>query len=258
MKNTVTTMVVALLFLPNVSMSQDQMAFIPSGIYTPLYEAQEDTLQIIVDPMNMDVYPVTNEDYLEFVMEYPKWKRSAAKRIFADGSYLTQWSSDSTFNEIVDQSPVTNISWFAARAYCKCKEKRLPTVAEWEYVAAASEMSRDGKNEDEYNQRILDWYSKPNPETLPAVGSTFKNYYGIYDMHGLVWEWVDDFNTALVTGESRGDSELNRNLFCGSGALGSSDFLDYPAFLRYGFRSSLKANYSVTNLGFRCVKNSKK
>jgi sulfatase modifying factor 1 len=44
-----------------------------------------------------------------------------------------------------------------------------------------------------------------------------------------------------------------RNLFCGSGALGASSFDDYAAFMRYAFRSSLKAHYTVPNLGFRCA-----
>ena len=72
-------------------------------------------------------------------------------------------------------------------------------------------------------------------------------------MHGLVWEWVDDYNTALVTGESRGDSGLDRNLFCGSESVGSSDPKDYAAFMRFAFRSSLEAKYTVRNLGFRCA-----
>jgi formylglycine-generating enzyme required for sulfatase activity len=90
-------------------------------------------------------------------------------------------------------------------------------------------------------------------DALPPVRSTFRNVFGIWDMHGLVWEWVSDFNTALVTGESRADSGLDRQLFCGSGSSGASDFSDYAAFMRYAYRSSLRGNYTVANLGFRCA-----
>jgi formylglycine-generating enzyme len=69
-----------------------------------------------------------------------------------------------------------------------------------------------------------------------------------------VWEWVDDFNTALVTGESRADTGLERTLFCGAGAVSARDLTNYPAFMRAGFRSSLHASYVVPNLGFRCAK----
>ena len=80
------------------------------------------------------------------------------------------------------------------------------------------------------------------------------NYWGVYDLHGLVWEWVSDFSTAMVTGDARADSELDRQLFCGSGAVGARDLTDYATFMRYGFRSSLKADYCIHNLGFRCAK----
>ena len=69
-----------------------------------------------------------------------------------------------------------------------------------------------------------------------------------------MWEWVDDFNTAMVTGESRGDSALDRDLFCGAGSLGVNDPNDYAAFMRFALRSSLKANNTTTALGFRCAR----
>ena len=64
---------------------------------------------------------------------------------------------------------------------------------------------------------------------------------------------VEDFNTALVTGESRGDTGLERRLFCGAGSIGSADSKDYASFMRFAFRSSLKAAYTTKNLGFRCA-----
>ena len=79
------------------------------------------------------------------------------------------------------------------------------------------------------------------------------NDAGVWDLHGLVWEWVEDFNSSLVTGESRADAALERSLFCGSGALGASAFLDYAAFMRQALRSSLRASYTMRNLGFRCA-----
>jgi formylglycine-generating enzyme required for sulfatase activity len=68
-----------------------------------------------------------------------------------------------------------------------------------------------------------------------------------------VWELVDDFNTALVTGESRGDSQLDDSLFCGAGAASSVDPSDYAAFMRYALRTSYQAHYTMTSMGFRCA-----
>ena len=88
---------------------------------------------------------------------------------------------------------------------------------------------------------------------LPAAGDGRPNVYGVRDLLTLVWEWVDDFNTVLVTGESRADTGLERTLFCGAGAAGARDLENYPAFMRAGMRSSLRASYVVPNLGFRCA-----
>jgi formylglycine-generating enzyme required for sulfatase activity len=128
----------------------------------------------------------------------------------------------------------------------------LPTLDEWEYAAMADQNSPDARKKETYNQLILDWYEAPKTFNN-SIGSTFKNYWGIYDLHGLVWEWTMDFNSVLISGESRKDVDKDSNLFCGSAAVGASDLMNYAAFMRYAFRGSLKANYSIRNLGFRCA-----
>jgi len=229
------------------------MVLISGGTYVPLYKKEDESGKQIVKPFYMDIYPVTNKEFLEFVEANPKWRRSNVKKIFADKFYLKHWAGDLQLGNINPNSPVTNISWFAAKAYAEWRGKRLPTIAEWEFAAGASKTKPDAFDDEENINRIQKWYSQKSPEKLPAVGSTEKNYWGLYDLFGLIWEWNYDFNTALVTGESRGDSNLERNLFCGSGSASARDVKNYPAFMRYGFRSSLKANYTVHNLGFRCV-----
>ena len=148
---------------------------------------------------------------------------------------------------------MTFLSWFAAKAYAQWRGKRLPTVAEWELVAEAGYTTPDGEKDSEFKRALLDWYSSP-VQTLANVGMSRTNYWGIHDLHGLVWEWVADFNTSMVTGDARGDTGLDRQLFCGSGSVGVRDVSNFAAFMRYGFRSSLKADYCVHNLGFRCAK----
>lgn len=231
------------------------MVLIPSGFFKPLYKDDSLGKKIPVQSFYLDATPVTNHDFLLFVKANPKWKRSHVKRLFADTTYLHNWKSDDSLGELAPQkSPVIYVSWYAAKAYCAWKGKRLPTVAEWEYVAGVSENNIEGYNDTEFLQRILTWYAKPSPKVIPSVKSVFKNMFGVYDMHGLVWEWTSDFNSILVSGESRGDTGLERNFFCGSGSLRSSDFKDYAAFMRYGFRGSLQAEYTTSSLGFRCAK----
>ena len=150
--------------------------------------------------------------------------------------------------------PVLWVSWFAAKAYADRAGKRLPTTAEWEYVAKASADSPEGALAPEFKNRLLLLYSRPGPARIRAVGQEPANWWGVHDLHGMVWEWVSDFNSSFVTGDSRGDTGIERQLFCGAAANGATDPSDYPGFMRYALRSSLKASYTINNLGFRCVK----
>jgi sulfatase modifying factor 1 len=231
------------------------MVLVPDGVYRPMFRAETDPQEVPVKAFALDILPVTNGDFLEFVRANPRWQRSQVKRIFADESYLKHWAGDlDSGTNAPANVPVTQISWFAAKAYAQWKGKRLPTVAEWEYAAAASPTRADGDNDAGFKLQILGWYSTPAMAKLPAAGSDRTNYWGVHDLHGLLWEWVADFNTAMVTGDARGDTGLDRQLYCGSGSQGARDVQNYPAFMRYGFRSSLKANYCIHNLGFRCAK----
>ncbi|HXG49085.1 MAG TPA: formylglycine-generating enzyme family protein [Methylomirabilota bacterium] len=231
------------------------MTLVPAGRYLPLFRTEQEPKEIPVAAFWLDVLPVTNGDYLEFVRAHPKWRRSQVKRLFADVDYLKRWAGDLEpgTNAPLD-APVTHVSWFAAKAYCAWKGKRLPTTAEWEYAAAASPTRADGENDPEFVREVRAWYSTPAPAAPPPVGQRRANLFGVHDLHGLIWEWVADFNTAMVTGDARGDTGLDRQLFCGSGAEGAKDRSNFPAFMRYGFRSSLKANYTIHNLGFRAAR----
>ncbi len=235
---------------------QSKMVKIDGGTYIPLYG--RDSMQVTISDFQMDVYPVTNQEYLEFVKKYPKWKRSKVKKLFADDNYLRDWKSDTLLNTNQSlKAPITNISWFAAKDYCECIGKRLPTLDEWEYVAMANKEIPDARRLKTYNEFILSWYEKPKTSNND-IGSTFKNYWKVYDLHGLVWEWTYDFNSVLISGESRKDVDNDSNLFCGSAAVGTTDLMNYAAFMRYAIRGSLNANYTMKNLGFRCVKDENK
>lgn len=231
------------------------MAAIPAGIYRPLFRALGEPKEVPVRSFYMDQLPVTTGDYLEFVRVNPSWRRSRAKSIFADPMYLKNWAGDLEPGAGLSlKSPVTHVSWFSAKAYAKWKGKRLPTSAEWEYAAGASASRPDGDKDSAFRQEILRWYT--TLAAAPAeVGQRPANFWGVSDLHGLVWEWVLDFNGAMLTGDSRADAGgLERGLFCGGGSQGTRDMMDYPAFMRLGFRSSLSADYCVHNLGFRCAK----
>ncbi len=228
-----------------------QMTLIKEGVYIPLYGT--DSGEVEVSSFYLDTYPVTNAEYITFLKENPKWRKSNVVTLFADDMYLNQFQGDLMLKKgILKEAPVTYVSWFAAKEYCKCQGKRLPTIDEWEYVAMADEKSKDARKKDKYNQYILSWYEQPYTQGR-KVGSTFKNYWGVYDIHGLIWEWTEDFNSIIISGSNR-EGNVSNNLYCGGAALGASNKMDYAAFMRYAFRASIKGNYAMKNLGFRCAK----
>lgn len=223
---------------------------IPAGEYVPLYTTDKTARKVAA--FRLDVTSVTKRDYLAFVTKNPKWQRSKVSKLFADESYLKDWKSDLDPGTDLD-SPVTYVSWFATRAFAKSHGKRLPTVDEWEYVAQADASKANATADDSYTQKILNWYGARPVHPLPSPSTFPPNFHGVRALHGLMWEWVEDFNNAMVTGESRGDSGIERNLFCAGGALSATDVRNYAAFMRYAFRSSLKGKYTTANLGFRCA-----
>jgi len=230
------------------------MLLISGGVYKPLYDNGGDVEGVALAPFYMDENPVTVGDFLEFVTANPTWRKSVISPLFSEESYLLLWKDDLNPGSLGRKEPVTHVSWFAAKAFAKWKGNRLPTIAEWEYVGSAGLRSPDGKTEMDFQKNLLALTNQPKPNPLPDVGGSPPNYWGIRDMHGLLWEWVSDFNSALITGESRADASLERKLYCGSGVVGASDFTDYAAFMRYAFRASVTAAYSGSNLGFRTVR----
>lgn len=226
-----------------------QTAAVKGGGYLPLYGSTDKTI-VKVKSFRMDVRPVTNADYLAFVKKETQWQRSKVKRLLADQSYLKNWTADLAYPPEMAAAPVTNVSWFAARAYCESQGKKLPTTHEWEYAAMAGYDRPDARKDSLYNARILAAYEEPGTY-LKKTGQRRPNYWGIYDMNELVWEWTSDFSSVMLSGENRDNN--NVSLFCGAGSFSASDLMNYAAFMRYAFRNSIKANYTITNLGFRCI-----
>jgi formylglycine-generating enzyme required for sulfatase activity len=220
------------------------MVLIKGNFYTSLFKRAGEKSRQYVKAFYIDVHAVTNEQFLKFVKANPEWSRSNIQRIFADKNYLKDWQDDLILGDKVNPlSPVVNVSWFAANAYSKWAGKRLPTVAEWE-LASSGNFLAGSKSIINTNDKLIKWYSCGLPSQINSIMSTGRNSFGVYDMFGLVREWTYDFS----------DMNINGVAICGAGSSGATDLTNYPAFLRYGFRSSLKAGSTLPNLGFRCAK----
>lgn len=230
------------------------MRLVGPGVYRPLYPASPGEREVGVGAFFLDAKPVTNAEYLAFVVKNPKWRRDRVKRLFADENYLGHWATAESLGSVRPASPVTQVSWFSAKAYCAARGARLPSEPEWELAALASETTADGSADPRWLARILAFYSEPgSARSLRDVGKSKPNFWGVYDMHGLTWEWIYDFGASLVSSDSREKGKADAMRFCGTSGADARDPADYASFMRIAFRSSLEAPYTTARLGFRCA-----
>ena len=141
------------------------------------YDRERPVHLVRVKSFYMGRYPVTNEQYARFLKAVP------------DISEPKYWS-DRSYNQ--PQQPVVGVSWDDARAYAAWAGLRLPSEAEWEYACRAGTTTKycNGDSEDHLDR--VGWYAENSGGTLHPIGEKEHNDYGLYDMHGNVWEWVED------------------------------------------------------------------
>jgi formylglycine-generating enzyme required for sulfatase activity len=160
--------------------------------------------------------------------------------------------------------PVEQVSWNAIQTFIATLNGlgdghyRLPTEAEWEYAARAGsitafangEITQPTGNDPVLN--LMGWYTQNRGSTTHAVGSQDANEWGLYDMHGNVWEWVQDWygpygSKAVVDPQGPTNTRLFR-VFRGGG------WYDYARGCRSATRSKDTPGSSYDNRGFRLLR----
>ena len=243
--------------LPLAGLAAAGYVRLPGGTFRSALK-YEDRESVRIAPFALMETPVTNAQFLAFVQANPQWRRGKAPTVFAEPRYLQHWAGPRALGANAQpQQPVVNVSWFAADAYCKAQGARLPTWNEWEYAAAADELHRDARKDPVWRERILAWYSRSSKAALPRVGLQAASAYGVRDLHGLVWEWTDDYSALLVDADNRKQGDADKTKFCGAGALSMDDRENYAVLMRVAMLSSLDGADVTPNLGFRCARNAR-
>jgi formylglycine-generating enzyme required for sulfatase activity len=225
---------------------------LPGGVFASVLPPSATAKTTRVAPFRMDRALVSNADFAQFLRANPHWRRDRVARLFADEGYLEHWLSATEPGEALAPQPVTQVSWFAASAFCEARGARLPRWYEWEFAAAASETMADARDDPAWRQRVLDWYAKSARGALPAAGASPPNYFGIRDLHGVAWEWVEDAGGMLVSDDGREQGD-GSGRFCGAGAASFEQKENYAMLMRIAMLSSMKAAYSSASMSFRCA-----
>ena len=147
--------------------------------------------------------------------------------------------------------PVEQVSWNDCQEFCKkCKELglsvQLPTEAQWEYACRAGSTEAHAGNLDE-----MAWYYSNSDRVTQPVGKKKPNAWGLYDMHGNVWEWCQDWYEENPSGsvtDPAGPSSGSGRVFRG-GCWNSIDKL-----CRSARRQNMSPDFQCNSIGFRCVK----
>ena len=230
----------------------DGRCSVPAGVYRPFYADPAEPGQAVA-AFQLDRTPVTRGDFLAFVTAQPGWRRSQVKRVFADTDYLRDWAGDLEPGEGTHDLPVVNVSWFAARAYARWRGVRLPTMDEWEYAAAADETRADARSDPAFRQRLLESFAQIGKAEPHRAGSVMTNLYGVTDLHGNVWEWVEDYNSVMFPAGEEVDEGSRWLLACGGETLDATDSGDHAAYNRFAIRASIRGAFTSPQLGFRCA-----
>lgn len=188
----------------------------------------------LTKPFYMGVHEVTNA----------QWKRVMA-------GVPSKWKDD--------DRPVEKLNWMQAVDFCAKlsalpeerkagRVYRLPTEAEWEYACRAGTNTKYSFGDDESRLGEYGWYDGNADSQSHPVGQKKANAWGLYDMHGNVWEWCSDLYAVYPEGaatDPKGPEKGSDRAFRG-GCWGNA-----AAYCRSAYRYGYQPQYQHDYLGLR-------
>lgn len=255
------------------------------GLVKPLYLDEHPQRKVSLASFYIDKFEVTNLQYKQFVQstQYSEpfdWSQNGYNlledRLNATDLETLRWIASEYFkfdldtrtmtraqllkamsddHKKKDRLPVTGVSWFDANNYCRWRGKRLPKEAEWEKAARGAE-GLEYPWGNQWSTELTNVGDNDQWEGgLAPIGSYPQNKspYGVYDMAGNVWEWVDDWYQPYPDSDYVSESfgEEYKVLRGGGGGVGHYA-LSY--FFRGAMRSYAPPAVKNNDVGFRCAR----
>jgi formylglycine-generating enzyme required for sulfatase activity len=244
----------------------------PSPIAEVGRNGNETQHDVTLTAFRMSKYEITNAQYAAFLNA----KSIGSNGLYAAGAYPTQtliyassgsydWGlhySNSQWIPVAgyENAPVINVTWYGSTEFATYVGGTLPTEAQWEYACRAGTITPFNTGDFLTNLQANYYWAAPYnggtntvttyPGKTQTVGTYAANGYGLYDMHGNVWEWCSDWygtypTTAQTnpTGAAMGSYRVIRGGGWGSGAQGC----------RSAYRFNSTPNNYYNTVGFRLV-----
>ena len=236
------------------------------------YDIELPEHKVHLDSFSIDIFPVTNGDYLKFIEDggyenFRFWLADGWDQVKKNGwNAPMYWEKEDGIWKRIDfrgkleinpNEPVCNISYYEAYAYCKWLGKRLPTEAEWEKAASW--------NEEKQIKTVFPWGNEPVFENRANLLESYlwapseigsypegKSHYGIHQMMGDVWEWTTSDFVGYPKFQS-GFAEYNDKWFVNQKVLRGSSFATPTYQIKNSYRNFFKPEERWMFSGFRCV-----
>ena len=202
------------------------------------YDDEGPQHRVTVPAFAIGRYAVTNEEYARFLSSHP------------DATEPQYWG-DRKYNQA--RQPVVGVSWEDARRFAVWAGGRLPTEAEWEYAARAGTTARYLVGSTKVDLDRMAWNVENSGSSLHPVGRKEPNAWGLYDVLGNVYEWVeDDWHGTYVAAPSDGSAWVDEPRSAHRVVRGGS-FFDTLRFVRAAYRYGYGPDFRNFIIGFRVV-----
>ncbi len=210
-----------------------ELIFIPAGSFTMGSKDRNVSSNVlpahpvtIARPFYIGKTEVTNGQYRRFIQANPDYDGEADTDPDYE-LYLLHFKNKSVMSA-QDDYPVVWVSWHNATAFCKWAGLQLPSEAQWEYACRAGTTTQYSFGDGEENLHEYAWADLAAGHRTHPVATKRPNPWGLYDMHGNVWEWCADdyvyqYHGAPSDGSPRRDPHaMTKSLRGGSWSTGPS------------------------------------
>jgi len=223
-----------------------------------VFENEVPAHEVTVSNFRIDRFETTNGRFAVFLDANPDWLPGNVAGARHNGRYLESWEGGA-FPDGQADHPVVFITWHAAQAFCRWSDGRLPTEAEWEYVARAGDDREFPWGNDDPSPARVNYGASHIDQTTP-VGSYAPNEFGVYDLAGNVWEflydaWTEEYSSAAQVDPLAGGLSADDDLVDVGGrrAVRGASHGGSVVNLRTRWRDSHVVSNAIGFVGFRCA-----